>query len=166
MKVLIKPLLFVAALSTVHIEAAVYSPKSFFHADTFTQILRPFEERYISEYTTSVKEKFWSYVVDFVRIKKHETRQVHVKRIYDAIVDGRGACRNTIFQWFASAEPQDQLVFIDILQSKQLSQYCKDRHQKDVEKSWWKIAEVAQRKKEQRMRSLANVSSIVFGTSL
>lgn len=163
MKVIIHLLLLGAALSTVHIEAAVYSAKSFFHADTFTQALRPFEERHISERTPSTKEEFWSYVIDFVC---GEARDVHLDRIFNAIADGRGSCRNTVFQWFASAEPQDQFLFIDILHSQQLSQYCKNRHKKAVEKSWWKIAEAAQRKKKHQMRSLANVSSIVFGTLL
>lgn len=115
MKIMAPLLLLGAALSVIPLDAEIYPVKTVFHADTFTAVLRPLEDVYVCG-----DSMVWSYFLWFISTIKNN--DIRLQRIYDAIRLSKKpskSWRKQVYVWFASADPQDQFVFIDTLKNKE-----------------------------------------------
>lgn len=164
MKVMIQSLLFVVALIILPLRAEVYTTKSFFHADTFTQALRPFEDVYVCGDSLGCKEisftnvTFWSYFLWFISTIKDN--DIRLQRIYDAIRLSKKpskSWRKQVYVWFAGADPQDQFVFIDTLKNKEAFSAFLQKIAKDDRKR--KEAAQSEEKRKERFEMWNNSPS-------
>jgi hypothetical protein len=126
MKMLTASFFLLATCTTTPLDAGMYPVKTVFHADAFTQALKPLEDVtslkdvYIHGHSLENTEMIWSSYLWFILTTKGN--DIRLQRIHNAIMFNREpykTWRKAVYAWFASADPRDQVLFIETLKNKE-----------------------------------------------